>query len=175
MKFLLPLLIISFSGLAQNRCEDFVALLGERDIYSTLQDFRKECGPLEEIVSQDGMSKTWSSKEKGIEVSFINRATDASALPKFEVMMVELTAFTDEGGYKGNWPFGFSLGMDYKMVKQHIEQLRSVDFDKKDLGKTSSSFTYTGAPNTALGNRQIKVSVMHFDGKTISSMRFRLK
>lgn len=175
MRTLLLLTLISSTAMAQNRCEDFLSLIGQRDISQALIDFQKNCGPFEETVSQDGMGKTWSSKENGVEVSFINRAKDKFALPQFEVMMVELTAFTNEGGYKGTWPFGFDMGMDHKMVKDHITQLKSVDFDKKDLSKTSSSFTYTGSPNSALQDRQIKVSISQFDGKTISSIRMRLK
>jgi len=156
-------------------CSDFLELIAQRDIYQTLTEFRNNCGPFEEAVSKDGMTKTWSQEKNGIKVIFINQAKDQFTLPQFEVIMVELTAFTDSGGYKQDFPFGFQLGMDYKMVKDHILKLESVDFEKRNLGKTSSSFTYTGSSNTALENRQIKVSIVQFDGKTISSMRFRLK
>ncbi|MBI1289088.1 MAG: hypothetical protein GC178_16095 [Flavobacteriales bacterium] len=175
MKLLIPFLLTTSSLLAQNGCQDLLALIGQRDIYRTLTDFRENCGPFEETISEDGTDKKWRNEEKGIEITFINRASDKFALPKYEVMMVELTAFTDKGGYKQAWPFGFTLGMDHKMVKQHIEDLKSVTYNKKDLGKTGSSFVYTGSPNANLGGRQIKVSIVQFDGKTISSMRLRLK
>lgn len=175
MKLLTPLLFLTSSLLAQNPCEDFLVLIGQRDINETVMAFSKNCGPFEETIAQDGMSKTWTNKEKGMELTFVNRATDQFVLPKFEVMMVELTSFTDKGGYKADFPFGFKLGMDNRMVRAHIEQLTSVDFDKKDLGAKGSSFTYTGSPNTLLAGRQINVSISQFDGRTITSMRLRLK
>lgn len=159
----------------QTASVDALELLSQRDISESLIEFNKNYGPFDEVIDSDGMSKTWTNKVKGIELTFINRARDQFALPKFEVLMVELTSFTNEGGYKEEFPFGFKLGMDSKMVKTQIEQLNSVDFDKKDLGKTSSSFTYTGSPNSALQNRQIRVSISQIDGKTITSMRLRLK
>lgn len=175
MKFIVSLFFVTSVVFAQSACEDFMTLLGQRDINSLVVDFRENCGPFEETISEDGMTKTWSSKEKGIEITFVNRAKDQFALPKFEVMMLELTSFTNSGGYKQDFPFGFKMGMDHKMVKSHIEQLKSVIFEKKNLGKTSSSFVYTGSPNSALQNRQIKVSIVQFDGKNISAMRLRLK
>ena len=175
MKLLFVQLLFATSLFAQDPCEDFLVLLGQRDIYKVLIDFNQNCGPFIETVETDGMSKTWSNAETGIMITFVNRAADKHALPKFEVMMVELTAFTDQGGYKGNWPFGFSLGMDHKMVKSHIVQLKSVSFEKRDLSKTSSTFIYNEPTNSALGNREVKVSVLQFDENTISSMLLRLK
>jgi hypothetical protein len=169
------LLLTSTALFGQSACGDFLEIIAQRDMSETVIAFSKNCGPFEEILAQDGMTKIWTNKEKGIELTFINRAKDQFVLPKFEVLMVELTSFTNEGGYKEEFPFGFRLGMDNKMVKTHIEELKSVDFDKKDLGKTSSFFTYTGSPNSALQNRQIRVSISQFDGKSITSMRFRLK
>lgn len=168
-------LLISVGLNAQNTCENYLVLLGQRDIYKTMTDFRENCGPFEEIVSEDGSGKVWKNEEKGIEITFVNRVRDKFALPKFEVMMVELKAFTDKGGYQQEWPFGFKLGMDHKMVKAHIQQLESVNYDRKHLGKTRSSFDYTGSPNAKLGNRQIGVSILQVDGSTISSMILRLK
>lgn len=175
MKLLLPFLLLTSQLFAQNPCEDFLPLIGQRDINEIVTNFQKNCGPFEETISDDGMTKTWSSEEKGVSITFINRAADQFVLPKFEVLMVELTSFTNEGGYKGEFPFGFKLGMDNRMVRAHIEQLTSVDFDKKDLSKTSSTFTYTGSPSSALQNRQIRVSISQQDGNTITSMRMRLK
>ncbi|MCF8276554.1 MAG: hypothetical protein K9J17_07450 [Flavobacteriales bacterium] len=174
MKFLIPLLLISSIARGQGQ-SDFLEILALRDIDGKLSKLKSEHGPFEERIATDGMTKTWSNEEKGIEVTFINRAKDRFALPKFEVMMVELTAFTDKGGYKDEFPFGFQMGMDHKLVKEHIQELKSIDFDKKDLSKTSSSFTYTGSPNSALQNRQIRVSISQVDGNTITSMRLRLK
>lgn len=168
-------LLLSVGLNAQNTCEDFLVLVGQRDIYKTMTDFRENCGPFEEVLSEDGSSKVWKNEEKGIEITFVNRVSDRFALPKFEVMMVELKAFTDKGGYKQEWPFGFKLGMDHKMVKAHIQELESVNYDKKYLEKTRSSFDYTGAPNSNLGNRQIRVSILQVDGNTITSMILRLK
>lgn len=175
MKFLLPLLLFSTSLVVQNACEDFLVLIGQRDINKTVTEFHKNCGPFVETVSQSGLDKTWSNEEKGIEITFVNRAKDKFALPKYEVMMIEFTAFTNKGGFKESFPFGFTMGMDHKMVKNHIMELKSVSYEKKSLSKKSSSFTYTGAPNSALENRQIKVSISQYDGKTITSMRLRLK
>ncbi|MFT4982660.1 MAG: hypothetical protein ACI9UR_002536 [Bacteroidia bacterium] len=175
MKLILPLLLITSTLFAQTPCEDFLVLVGQRDINKTVTDFQGNCGPFEESISQDGTSKTWKSKEKGVEITFVNRANDKFALPKFEVMMIELRAFTDKGGFKGKFPFGFTLGMDSKMVKNHIMELKSVSYEKKYLSKKTSSFTYTGSPNSALQNRQIKVYISQFDGKTITSIRLRLK
>ena len=175
MKLLTPLLFLTSSLLAQNPCEDVLVLIGQRDINETVMAFSKNCGPFEETIAQDGMTKTWTNKQKGMELTFVNRAKDQYVLPKFEVLMVELTSFTNEGAYKGEFPFGFKLGMDHKMVKDHIEQLTSVDFDKKDLSRTSSIFTYTGSPSSVLQNCQIRVSISQVDGKTITSMRLSLK
>jgi len=175
MKTLLPLLLITSTLFAQNPCEDFLVLVGQRDINKTVTDFQENCGPFEESVSQNGMSKTWKSEGKGVEITFVNRAKDKFALPKFEVMMIELRVFTDKGGFKENFPFDFTLGMDSKMVKNHIMELKSVSYEKKYLSKKTSSFTYTGSPNSALQNRQIKVYISQFDGKSITSLRLRLK
>lgn len=172
---LLPFLLLTSQIFAQSPCEDLLVLIGQRDINETVMAFSKDCGPFEETIAQDGMTKTWTNKQKGMELTFINRAKDQYVLPKFEVLMVELTSFTNEGGYKDEFPFGFRLGMDNKMVKTHIEELKSVNFDKKDLSRTNSTFTYTGSPNSALENRQIRVSISQIDGKTITSMRLRLK
>jgi hypothetical protein len=175
MKLILPLLFIASSLFAQNPCEDFLVLMGQRDIHKSVVEFRENCGPFEESVSQDGISKTWKSEEKGVEITFVNRVNDKFALPKFEVMMIELRAFTDKGGFKGNFPFGFTLGMNSKMVKNHVMELKSVSYEKKLLSKSTSSFTYTGSPNSALKKRQIKVYISQFDGETITSLRLRLR
>ncbi len=175
MKLLLPLLLLGYSVFGQTTCDDFLILMGQRDINENIQSYQKLCGPFSEVIAQDGMSKTWTNDEKGIKLVFANHAKDKFALPQFELMSIELSAFTNEGGFTGTWPFGFKLGMDAKMVKSHIMQLKSVDFEKRDLSKKFSSFTYTGAPNSALQNRQIRVYISQFDGKTITSMRLRLK
>ena len=175
MRFLFPLVLLTTSLFAQNSCEDFLVLLGQREIHKSVIEFQENCGPFEESISSDGMSKTWVSEKNGIELTLVNRAKDQFALPKFEVMTVELRSFTNDGGFNGQLPLGFKLGMDYKMVKNHIMELKSVDFEKKDLSKKRSSFTYTGSPNAALKNRQIKVYVSQFDGQSITSLRMRLK
>ncbi|MFM1877089.1 MAG: hypothetical protein RL266_2826 [Bacteroidota bacterium] len=175
MLVLLRSLIISSMLFAQNPCEDLLLLIGQRDISEEVVRFKERCGPFQQTIAQDGMSKTWTNSETGMELTFVNRSKDQFALAQFEVMMVELTSFTNDGGFKADFPFGFKLGMDHKMVKTHIEQLQSVQFDKKDLSKSSSSFTYTGSPNGALQNRQIRVSISQFDGRSITSMRLRLK
>jgi len=171
---ILPFLIFASSLYPLNPCEDFLLLIGQREISTDFTHFIENCGPFEEQISNDFATKTLTNEEKGIEITMTNQVEDPNSLAKYEVFMIELTAFTDEGGFKGNWPFGFLLGMDSKLVKKHIESLNSVTFHKKDLSKKSSSFTYTGAPNSALAERQIKVSIFQFDGKTITSMRLRL-
>lgn len=175
MRLIVPILFFTTSLFAQNTCEDFLVLIGQRDIHKSVMGFKENCGPFEEKIELDGMSKTWTSEENGIIVTLVNRAKDHVGVTKFEVMSVELRSFTDKGGFKGEFPFGFKLGMDSKMVKNHIMELKSVNYNKKDLSKKSSSFTYTGSPNAALKNRQIKVYISQFDGKTITSMRMRLK
>lgn len=175
MKFLLPLLLVTTSLFAQNPCEDFLALIGQRDIHKSVIDFKENCGPFEEKIEWDGMSKTWTSKEKGIIVTLVNRAKDHTGVTKFEVMSVELRTFTDKGGYKGEFPLGFRMGMDYKMVKDHIKSMKEVQYERNELGKKRSYFTYTGAPSSALQDRQIKVYISQYDGKSITSMRMRLK
>lgn len=149
--------------------------MGQREISTDFTHFIENCGPFEERISNDFTTKTLTNEEKGIEITMINQVDDPNSLARYEVFMIELAAFTDDGGFTGNWPFGFHLGMDSKMVKKQIESLKSVTLSKKNLSKKSSSFTYTGAPNSALADRQIKVSIFQFDGKTITSMRLRLK
>ncbi len=172
---ILPFLFFTSSLYPLNPCEDFLLLLGQRDISKDVSRFIENCGPFEEQVSSDFATKTLTNEQKGIEITMINQVDDPNSLARYEVFMIELTAFTDDGGFKGNWPFGFQMGMDNKLVKKYIESLKSVTFNKKNLSKKSSSFTYTGAPNAALADRQIKVSIFQFDGKTITSMRLRLK
>ncbi|MDC0304096.1 hypothetical protein OAL15_03695 [Flavobacteriales bacterium] len=175
MNYLIPLLLCANSVFNQDPCNDFLMLMGQRDTHNTVIDFKEKCGPFEEKIELDGMSKTWTSEEKGIIITLVNRAKNHSGITKFEVMSVELRSFTNKGGFKGDFPFGFRLGMDHKMVKCRIMELKSVDYEKKKLTKKSSSFTYTDSPNSALQNRQIKIYVSQFDGRSISSIRLRLK
>ena len=174
MKFLIPLLLITSSLFAQAPCEDFFRLIGQRDINESVVAFQKNCGPFDEEISEDGSNKTWISKEKGITLTFVNREDDKFSLPKYELLTIELTSFTGKGGYKGEWPLGFMLGMDYKMVKDHIKSLNDVNYERGDIGKRRSYFTYTGPTNDAAKDRKIKVYVSQYDGTTITTLRLRL-
>jgi len=175
MKLLLPFLLLTNSLFAQTDCTAFLKIIGQRDISQAVIDLKENCGPFIETVSSDGKTKTYTSEEKGIELFFINRAKDSFSLPKFEVLTIELNSFTNKGGYKEEFSFGFTLGMDYKMVKEHIAQLKDVDYEKKNLGKKHSVFTFTGWTNTAAQGREIRVSISQFDGKNITSMRITLR
>lgn len=175
MKFLLPLLLFSTTVLAQTDCSDFLRLFGERDISEKMQTYLKECGPFEESITIGGDSKTYISTEKGVQLMFVNRESKKAGLAKFELLSVELTTFTNDGGYKLELPFGMQLGMDHKLLKEHIKQLKDVFYEKKDLGKKSSSFTYTGALSSKLHDRQLRVMVTQFDGSSITAVRMRLK
>lgn len=174
MKPLLPFLLFTSSLFAQTDCTAFLKIIGQRDISQAVIDMKENCGPFVETVSADGKTKTYTSEEKGIELHFINRAKDKFSLPKYEVLTIELSSFTDRGGYKQEFPFGFTLGMDHKMVKEHIMQLEDVKYEKKDLSKKRSSFTFIGYANTAAQGRKVRVSISQFDGKSITSFRLRL-
>ncbi len=174
MKLILPFLLITSTLSAQTDCSDFLKIIGQRDISQVVIDLKENCGPFVETVSTDGKTKTYTSEEKGITLFFINRKKDRFSLPEYEVLTIELRSFTDKGGYKEDFPFGFTLGMDHRMVKEHIMQMKDVQFEKKDLGKKLSTFTYTGYANQAAQGRDVRVSVSQFDGKTITAMRFRL-
>lgn len=175
MRTLLLILLTAASALGQSSCTDFISLLGQKEISEQFQNYLTECGPFEQNKTVDGLTKTLTSDEKGIEILLINRAEKKTQSAKFEVLSVELKSFTDKGGFKGELPFGFTLGMDHKMVKSHIAELENVVFDKKDLSKKSSSFTYSGKPNSVFFGKKAKVYVTQYDGKSITSMRMRLK
>lgn len=135
----------------------------------------KECGPFEESVTIGGDSKTYLSEEKGIQLTFVNREVNKANLPKYELLNVELTTFTEKGGFKDELPFGLQMGMDHKLLKEHIKQMKDVSYEKKNLSKKSSSFTYTGALSSALHDRQLRVMITQFDGNSITAVRMRLK
>lgn len=168
------LLLISSSLLAQNPCADFLNVLGERDINEAVTVLKQNCGPFVENTSDDGMSRTWINQKNGITIGFVNRNSNPAALPKFEVLSVELTSFTDSGGYKLEFPFGFKMGMDSRMVRAHIMQLADISYDRKDLGLTMSSFTYTGTVNATAKGRKVKVYVIQEKGSTVSAIRLLL-
>lgn len=175
LRLILPLLLLSATLSFQSNCTDLLTLFGERDISAKVQTFLRECGPFEESVTIGGDSKTYISEEKGIQLMFVNRELKSTSLPKYELLSIELTAFTDKGGYKEEFPFGLKMGMDHKMVKEHIKQLKDVYYEKKNLSKKSSSFTYTGLMNPNLHNRQLRVMITQFDGNSITAIRMRLK
>jgi hypothetical protein len=72
--FLITSLLLVFIGLAsaQEPCEDFLNLMGRREISQQIADFRKACGPFDETISPDGQTKTLTSLEKGITITFVN-------------------------------------------------------------------------------------------------------
>lgn len=175
MKILLVLLLATTSVFAQTDCEDFLQLLGRREINEHVVAFKRECGPFEESFNTDANSKTLTSLEKGISITMVNTAKDQSVTPKYEVFIVELTSFTGKGGYKEEWPFGFKMGMDHKMVKKHIKGLKDVTYDKSDIGRKRSYFNYTGKVNDSVKDRQVRVYVSQYDGTSITSLRMRLK
>lgn len=175
MRRLLSLfLLISFSTQAQTDCEDFISLLGKRDINRNVIEFKENCGPFEETIAEGKALKRWISKEKGIQIAFINREEDEFALPKFEVFTIELTSFTSKGGYEGNLPLDFKMGMDHKMVKNHIKEMENADFERGDLGKRRSYFNYSVSGNSSTGQK-IRVYISQYNGQSITTMRLRLK
>jgi hypothetical protein len=149
--------------------------MGRRDINQAVINFGQNCGTYVEFFSEDMRSKTWVFAETGIDITFINRAKDNHATPIFEVLMIEIKTFTDKGGYKGAWPFGFKMGMNHKMVKNHVKGLKDVKYENKNLSKKRSVFTYTGYTNPSAQGRDIRAGISQYDGKSISSMRLRLK
>lgn len=171
---LLLILLFPITAIGQN-CDDFLSIIGQRDIAAEVISFQKNCGPFEEKISSGKKTKTWTSKEKGIIISFINRAKDEFALPKFEVFTIELESSTSLGGFKGEWPFGFKQNMDYKMVKDHVKKLEDVDYEKRDLGRVRSYFTYTGPTNQAAQERKVKVYIEQYHGTAVTSMRLRVQ
>lgn len=175
MRFLLPLLLSTSSIFAQTNCQDFFALLGERDVSEKVQHFLSDCGPFEETPINVEDSKTLVNKEKGIQIMFINREPEDSSLPKYEVLSIKLSTFTIEGGYTGEIPFGFVAEMDYRLVQAHIMGLEDVYYEKEDLSKESSAFTYTGAKNPKLQGKKVKVYISQFDENAISYLRMRVK
>lgn len=175
MKLLIPLLFFSSTLFAQSSCEDFLDLMGRREISEQVKQFRIACGPFDETISPDGNSKTLTSLEKGITLTFVNYESEKSSTPKYEVFTVELTSFSGKGGYKGELPFEFDMGMDYKLVKNHIKQLADVEYDRSDIGKRRSYFNYTGPINDLAKGKKIRVYISQYDGRTITTMRLRLK
>jgi hypothetical protein len=174
MKILLPFLLITSTLYAQNQCTDFLNLIGQRDISEEVNSFKENCGKLDEKVSSDKKTKTWSSDENGIKLTFINRAKNQIESPKFEVSVIELESSTGLGGYKGEWPFGFKKDMDYKMIKDHVKQLKNVVYERGGLGRSRSYFTYTGPTNQAAQERKVKVYVEQYHGTAVTSMRLRM-
>ena len=175
MRLILLFAFTTTTAFGQVKCTDFFTILGQREISEKFQNYLKACGPFEENKTIDGLTKTITSDEKGIQIMLINRATDKTESAKFEVLSIELKSFTDKGGYKDELPFGFTMGMDHKLVKAHIETLENVEFDKKDLTKKSSSFTYSGSRHSGFFGKKAKVYVTQYDGKSITSMRMRVK
>jgi len=175
MKILLPFLVLTSTVFAQTNCSELLPLFGQRDISKNIQTYLQECGPFEESVTIGGDSKTYISEVKGIQLTFVNRELKSTSLPKYELLSIELTTFTDTGGFKEELPFGLKMGMDHKMVKEHIKQLKDVYYEKKNLSKKSSSFTYTGSMNPNLHDRQLRVMITQFDGSSITAVRMRLK
>ncbi len=152
-----------------------MGLLGRSDINQAVTDFAQNCGTYVEIFSEDMTTKSWVIEETGIEITFMNRARDSFAQPKFEVFMIQIRAFTGQNGYKGAWPFEFKTDMSHKTVKDHIKQLKDAKYENKDMSKKRSIFTYTGYANPDAQGRDIRVSLSQHDGNSISSMRLRLK
>ena len=175
MKILLPLLLISSSLFAQNTCEDFLNLMGRREISQQIQEFREECGPFNEEISPDGQTKTLTSLEKGITITFVNYEKNKASTPKYEVFTIELTSFTGKGGYKGKLPLGFDMGMDPFMVKKHIKNSKDMSYDRSEVGIRRSYTNYSGPINDVTEGRQLRVYVSQYDKRTISIMRLRLK
>ncbi len=174
MKLLLPLLLFTSTLFAQDPCDDFLKIIGQGDVSQAVVDFIENCGPFEEVID-DGNTKSYISDEKGISINFINRAKNESELPKFEVVTIELESSTGLGGYKGEWPFGLKKDMDYKMIRSHVKKLKDVDYERGELGRSRSYFTYTGPTNQAAQERKVKVYIEQYHGTTVTSMRLRLQ
>ncbi len=175
MKFLLTLLFLPATLFAQEPCDDLMRLLGRRDINEHVVAFLDKCGPFEATISPDAGTKTLTSLEKGITITLINRESDKSVTPKYEVFTIELTSFTGKGGFKGNLPLGFEMGMDYKMVKNHIKKSDYMTYDRSETGIRRSYTNYSGPINDAVKDRQVRIYISQYDGRTITTFRMRLK
>lgn len=171
MKFLIPLLFITSTLMAQNPCEDFLPLFGRTDKSQQLVSLRKECGPFEESISNDGSTKTWTCKERGIEITF----SDDDTNPEFVVTAIELTVSTSKGGYDSKLPFGFEKDMTYKMAKNHIKASKDLTYDRSDLGIDRSYTYYTGPINDASEGKRIRVYLAQYRGRNISTLRMNLR
>lgn len=175
MRLTILLILASIASQAQNNCEDFLTLMGQRDISQVMIDFKEQCGPFEETFADDKSTKSWTSLEKGIDITFINREEDKAALPKYEVLTIELTSFTSQGGYKGKLPLGFEMGMDWKMVRDHIKKSKEMTYDRSEVGIRRSYTNYSGPINDVVKDRKLRVYVSQYDGRSITIMRLRLK
>lgn len=173
MKTLLALILFPTILLAQTPCEDFLAVIGRSDISQTVIDFQTNCGPFEETVSDDGSTKTWKSKKKGITVTFTKDVKSGS--DEFLLSEVFLESSTSKGGYTGQLPFGLKKEMNAHDISKHIKKRTDMEYTDRELGISRSYFTYVGEINEVTEGRSIKIYLEQYRGSGITSMRLTLK
>jgi len=173
MKYLLPLLLFTSSLFAQESCDDFLSIMGQLDNSQTVMDFQKNYGPFEEKVSSDRKTKTWISKEKGMEITFTNDGKSESA--EFVLTVILLESSTSKGGFTGQLPFGLEKEMDAHAISKHIKKRKDMEYTNRELGISRSYFTYTGKINEVTEGKKIKIYLEQYRGTGITSMRLTLR
>lgn len=173
MRLILPLLLCASAVLAQTPCEDFLAIIGHSDIGQMAIDFQTNCGPFDETVSDDGITKTWKSKKKGVTVTFTKDIRSGS--DEFLLSEVLLESSTSKGGYTGQLPFGLKKEMDAHDISKHIKKRTDMEYTDHELGISRSYFTYIGKINEVTEGRSIKIYLEQYRGSGITSMRLTLK
>ena len=173
MKYLLLLLLFTTSLLAQEPCDDFLSIMGQQVNSQPIVDFQKNCGPFEEKISSDGNSRTWTSKEKGMELTFTKDVKSESGELVLSVILLESS--TSKGGFTGSLPFGLAKEMDAHAISKHIKKRKDMEYTNRELGISRSYFTYTGKINEVTEGKKIKIYLEQYRGTGITSMRLRLR
>ena len=158
---------------AQNPCDDFLNIIGQQYDSQIVTDFQENCGPFDESISSDGKTKTWKSKEKGMEITFTNEARSAST--EFVLSVILLESSTSKGGFTGELPFGLKKEMDAHMISKHIKNTEHMEYTNRELGISRSYFTYVGPINDVTEGKRIKIYLEQYRGSGITSMRLTLR
>lgn len=170
----LVFVLICSNVLAQNPCEDFLAIIGRSDTDERMVTFQNDCGPFKENIASDNSTKTWKSNEKGITLTFTNTQKDKTASPSFELATIELSSTTSKGGYTGQLPFGLKKEMDAHQISDHIKKTEHMEYTNRELGMARSYFTYVGEINEVTAGKKIKIYLEQYRAAGISTMRLRL-